>query len=295
MKSVSVVIIGAGPAGIATAIQLKRGGIDFVILEKEKIGGLLRSACYVENYPGFWKGISGPGLVNQLKKHLKKLEIKVQSECITNVKKEDHLFHITGQKHSYFAEYLVLATGTKPRQYQLPGDEIINSNTLVNEIIPLMSCHGKKILIVGAGDAAFDYALNLAPANDVVIINRSSMSPALQLLRERCRNNSSIEYLKETQIKKVRERKGKLQILCANAMGETTIIADYVLTAIGRVPCTNFLDDSLMSHLDKNKPVQNLFAVGDIQNGFLRQTSIAIGDGIKAAMIITGRMRSNRR
>ena len=65
-----VAIIGAGPSGIATAIQLKRYGIEPVILEKEEIGGVLKNANLVENYPGFPDGISGPELVKLFKKQV---------------------------------------------------------------------------------------------------------------------------------------------------------------------------------------------------------------------------------
>ena len=60
MNPDEVVIIGAGPAGITAAIQLKRYGIPFVLMEKNRAGGLLWNANLVENYPGFPAGVSGP-------------------------------------------------------------------------------------------------------------------------------------------------------------------------------------------------------------------------------------------
>ncbi|MBM3324354.1 MAG: hypothetical protein FJY66_01665, partial [Calditrichaeota bacterium] len=63
MRPKDVVIIGAGPAGIATSIQLKRYHIEPELLEQEEVGGLLRNANWVENYPGFPEGISGAALV----------------------------------------------------------------------------------------------------------------------------------------------------------------------------------------------------------------------------------------
>ena len=64
MKIESVAIIGAGPAGLSTALQLKRQGIKAVLFERDKVGGLLRNANLVENYPGFPGGLSGPKLVS---------------------------------------------------------------------------------------------------------------------------------------------------------------------------------------------------------------------------------------
>ena len=84
-----VTIIGAGPAGIATALQLKRYGITPIILEKNTIGGLLRNAHLVENYPGFPKGISGVNLVRLFRKHLERAAITIFPEEVINLDIED--------------------------------------------------------------------------------------------------------------------------------------------------------------------------------------------------------------
>src|SRR4030042_7192079 len=63
MQIEDIIIIGAGPAGLAAAIQLKRYGIRPLLFERAVVGGLLRNANLVENYPGFPRGITGPGLV----------------------------------------------------------------------------------------------------------------------------------------------------------------------------------------------------------------------------------------
>ena len=76
-KSTSVIIIGAGPAGIACAIQLKRYNIDSIVLEKDEIGGLLKNANLIENYLGFPNGISGKKLVQLINKQVRTSKINI--------------------------------------------------------------------------------------------------------------------------------------------------------------------------------------------------------------------------
>jgi thioredoxin reductase (NADPH) len=77
MEPEEVAIVGAGPAGMTAAIQLKRYGIPFVLLEKERIGGLLWNANLVENYPGFPAGVSGPKLVGLIEKQMERVGVEV--------------------------------------------------------------------------------------------------------------------------------------------------------------------------------------------------------------------------
>ena len=83
MKSAwKVAVIGAGPAGIACAVQLKRAGIIPMVFEQGRIGGLLNNAYRVENYPGFPEGISGPSLVRKFKKQMQQWHIRVIHESV---------------------------------------------------------------------------------------------------------------------------------------------------------------------------------------------------------------------
>ncbi len=90
----SVAIIGAGPAGIAAAIQLKRQSVPFTIFEQNEVGGLLRNANWIENYPGFPKGISGLNLIEQFQKHLNQWQIQVKTESVEAHKMHFEFFSI---------------------------------------------------------------------------------------------------------------------------------------------------------------------------------------------------------
>jgi len=116
LSDAEVAIIGAGPAGIAAAVQLKRYGIEPLVFEKGRIGGLLWNANLVENYPGFPEGISGPELVGKLEAQLRKASIDVIYEEVVRLEEG---FGLKTEGGSYTADIVVVASGTEPRRF--PG------------------------------------------------------------------------------------------------------------------------------------------------------------------------------
>ena len=114
MKVEPVMIIGAGPAGLTTAIQLKRYGIHPLLFEGEKVGGLLRNANLVENYPGFPKGVSGNKLVHLFTRQAENLHIDVTHEQVLELAYDQDLFQARTAQNVYLSRVAVIATGTKP-------------------------------------------------------------------------------------------------------------------------------------------------------------------------------------
>ena len=151
-----MVIIGAGPAGLSTAIQLKRYDIEPTLLEKEEIGGLLRNANLVENYPGFPSGVPGPELVKLFKKQLENAQIKVYFEKVLELDYKNGLFSIKTNQKKITCRIVVIASGTKPRKLSNLDLPTEIENHIFYEIYPLTQVTNKKIAIIGAGDAAFD-------------------------------------------------------------------------------------------------------------------------------------------
>ena len=167
MKTEKVAIIGAGPAGISTAIQLKRYGINPVLFEKGEVGGLLKNANLVENYPGFPEGISGLNLIELFKKQLKNLSLKIFYEEIKRLDYANNIFLLKTPEKLFYSSIVVIASGTKPKR---PTHFEISENAknkIFYEVYPLLKVKKKQIIIIGAGDAAFDYALNLAKNNKI--------------------------------------------------------------------------------------------------------------------------------
>ncbi|MBU1708243.1 FAD-dependent oxidoreductase, partial [bacterium] len=110
----NVVVIGAGPAGIATAIQLRRHGIEPVLFEQNSVGGLLRNANLVENYPGFPEGIAGPALVALFQQQLENAGVVVHNEKVLELEFREEAFFINTEHRTAQFPIAVIASGTIP-------------------------------------------------------------------------------------------------------------------------------------------------------------------------------------
>ncbi|MBU4444999.1 NAD(P)/FAD-dependent oxidoreductase [bacterium] len=281
-----VVIIGAGPAGLGTAIQLKRYGIEHILLEKEKVGGLLRNANLVENYPGFPEGIPGPELIKLFKRQIKNVWVKIQFEEVLELDNRKGVFIINTNQRTIISRFVVIASGTKPRKISSLNISKDFENRIFYEVYPLAQVANEKIAIIGSGDAAFDYALNLSKKNEVVILNRGSRVKCLPLLFERGIGNEKISYMENIQVKNIDCFDRYLVLTCYDTTGEREIYVSYLLVATGRDPCLDFLSENLIENLEKLQKSKVLHIIGDVKNDIYRQTAIAVGDGIKAAMEI---------
>jgi len=288
-----VAVIGAGPAGIAAAVQLKRYSIECLLFEKDRPGGLLKNARLVENYPGFPRGVTGPRLVTLLQEHLDVYKINVLNEEVETLEYqgEEKCFLISTPSAVYYSQNVVIASGTRPRELELV--ETLPPQLRKNvfyEVHPIVREKGKKILIIGAGDAAFDYALNLATGNNVIIANRGEQVKAFPLLVERATANHRITYYKNTAVNKIVQGNAKelLIILSTQSTHDVPqeIEADYLVCAIGRVPQTGFYTSSLIRVKEELKCQGIFYEIGDVINGIFRQAAIACGNGIQIAMKI---------
>lgn len=286
MRVAEISIIGAGPAGIATAVQLARAGFSPLVFEKSAIGGLLHEANFVENYPGFPNGIAGKELAKLLRRQFERFEIETVRCEVRDIGFGNGLFSIDTSAGDFAAKIVVIASGTVPKT---PEGIIFEENIeekLHRGINGLEDAEEERIAIIGAGDAAFDYALNLAKRNEVIVLCRSGAPKCLPLLFERAVANPKIEYYRDYRVVSV-SRKGE----CINIEGFTGalqmgILADHLVIAIGRVPAEEFLGVEIKKLKEELVKNGSLYFIGDVANGDFRQTAIAVGDGLRAAMSI---------
>lgn len=286
-RSEEVIIIGGGPAGISCAIQLKRCGIPPLIFDGESIGGMLRYANLVENYPGFPGGIKGAELVKRFKEQLKLEKLNCLHQKVLSLKYSHGQFEVKTGGSRFTSRFLVIATGTKPKLFK----DIVIEPSLVSSIS--YGIHGlqykknKHFVIVGAGDLAFDYSLSLGEYNKITILNRTVIPKCIPLLSERVKKHSNITYLKTAELAGVEmSGKNKLKILYISSKVNSVIVADRLIFAIGRVPNLDLVDSEFKKEFNLLMRSGRLFVIGDAANDHYRQSAIAAGDGIEAAMKI---------
>jgi len=278
-----VVVIGAGPCGLATALQLKRYGIEVVVFEKNRVGGLLNNADLVENYPGFPEGIGGVELVDLFARQASGFGVPIRFEEVLKVDLEGPIFRLDTSGGVCQARTVVVASGTKPIEFtdfQIPNAV---AGRVFYEVFPIREVKDKTIAVIGAGDAAFDYALNLSRHNEVTILNRGGQIKALPLLWQRARSNGRINYEENIELLRIDRVADGLRLECKDPTGERELRIDLLVFAIGRTAELGFLSEKVKS---VQKHSENLYICGDVVNGPFRQTAIAVGDGIKAAMSI---------
>ncbi len=291
-----VTIIGAGPAGIAAAIYLKRAGVDCIVLERKGIGGLLLNANMVENYPGFPEGLSGKELVKLLEKQINKWHVKVIKADVKRVVRKAGMFSLKTDKDEFQSRFLIVATGTRPKAIELKGSQMLEETKLFYELVKMPAVRkNSKYIIIGGGDAAFDYAINLAgQGGRVQIVFRGKRATCIPLLYERAVRNKNIRILPHTVPESIQERGERVVLKCNSESEESTLQGDFIIVACGREPNTKPLSTHLRfvaSGHDGGPESLNMFLVGDVRSESHRQVGISVGDGISAAMKIMDKLR----
>ena len=282
-------IIGCGPAGAGAAIQLKKFGIQPVVFERGIIGGLARNAWKINNYLGFPDGISGEMFCKLMKEHLRKFDIEIRHKEVKHLDYSDS-FTIETSKGCYSFDVVIVASGTKPKMspeiasfYRRP-EKGLKERTLF-EICPILSLSGKRIVVIGSGDVAFDYSINLATrGNDVFLLNCRNRERALGELKERAFSLPNISYERGIEIADLYPEEEGVIITYRNVNECIELHADYLVIATGREPNKNFYSSRLEEMEEKLLNDGLLHLVGDVGNKMYRQISIAMGDGVKAAM-----------
>ena len=290
-ERVSVVIVGAGPAGIAAGMFLKRAGVELLLLDEREPGGLLREANLVENYPGFPDGISGRELASLMTQQMEKLGVRLEKRFVTKVSPKDHSFVTETKTDTYESDAVIIATGTAPKKVEMEGAIELEGRRLFYGLASIETddIRDKRVLILGGGDAAFDYAINMSTRGNSVTIASRSTASCLPLLLERAEARG-IEIFEKCVSERMMESTDGVRVECARDDDKKVFEADIVIVAHGREPRVDMLPPELRERIDDSgeRPpmtgIEGLFVAGDVVRGIHRQAAIAAGDGVLAAM-----------
>jgi len=296
MTEVELIVVGGGPAGLTSAIYSARALIDTLVIEKMLPGGQPVLTTFIENYPGFPEGISGPELAERLEAQAGKFGAKIiTSQPVLNISRREEGFEIKTEMESFLGKAVIVATGTSPRKLNVPGEEEFTGRGVSYCAV----CDGafyrdRVVAVVGGGDSAMDESIYLTRfASKVFVIHRRNQLRAEKILQERAFSNPKISFIWDTVVQSIEgDRKVELLKLKNVKTGEISELkVDGIFVYIGSTPNSSMVKD--LVELDENgfiitdncmkTSVPGLFAAGDVRNTNFRQLATAIGDGAIAA------------
>ncbi|MBE0711238.1 MAG: FAD-dependent oxidoreductase, partial [Candidatus Aminicenantes bacterium] len=182
-----VVIVGAGPAGLAAALYTGRARLATVVLEKGVPGGQILLTDWVENYPGFPAGVRPFDLMQGFRKQAEIFGARIESDEVLGITKSGESFVLKGYQHEYEAKAVILALGSAYRRLGIPGEERLTGSG----VSYCATCDGaffagRDIAVVGGGDNALKEALFLTRfARTLTLIHRRDKFRGEKIYQER--------------------------------------------------------------------------------------------------------------
>lgn len=290
-----IIIIGAGPAGLAAAIYASRRKAKVVVFEAETVGGQITKTPLMENYPGI-PNISGPELAKRMQAQVEALGVEIKIERAVDIWKEGDGFVVKTEGATYNAKAIILATGIQQKRLGIKEEEkFIGRGVSYCAICDAPLFAGKTVAVVGGGDSAARAALLAADhANKVILIHRRDALRTEPLLQDRLLANKKIQV---NWNKVVESIKGENLIEGVTLRDTKTnekmdLPVEGIFVEVGGIP-TAVLARKLgietnergYVKVDKHQRtnINGFFAAGDITDFPLRQASTAVGEGATAA------------
>lgn len=292
-----IIIIGGGAAGMSAAIYAMRGGMKTLILEKLSCGGQAARTYEVDNYPGFWDAPTGPKLMEEFLKHVKKFGAEIRSEAVREIiDPAGEIKTVKTRRNTYETRAVILATGANPKKLGVPGEmELAGAGVSYCATCDGAFFKGLDTVVIGGGNTAIEDALYLAGfCEHVYIMNRSKRFRASKALMDKAYENPKITVYTDM-IAEAFEGNGRLErILAKNTeTGEKGFInASGVIVAIGIEP-DNTLAKScgvelcergfIKTDMYLSTNISGIYGAGDCRVSPLRQIVTAAADGAVAA------------
>lgn len=293
-----LVIVGAGPAGLAAAVYAARQKVSFVLISKN-VGGQTMLSSDVENYLGF-QLVSGVDLVKKFRDHIKEYKIDLrEGDGVKDIKKIKGGFKVITDKEEHDTRTVLIASGKQPRKLGVPGEEEFTGKGVTYCATCDAPLFAKKdVAVIGGGNAALDAALLAAKyANKVHVISINDKFIGEKSMINDVEKSDKINAVfnaKTTQIlgnvfvESIRfEADGK----------ENEVKAGGIFIEIGSIPSVEFdnlteknkwneivIQEDKKDYVSNQTSIKGIFAAGDVTDVPEKQIIVAAGEGVKAVL-----------
>lgn len=303
MEQFDVIIIGAGAAGLSAAQYTARSNLKTLVLDGEGSGGQALLIDSLENYPGFPESLTGEEFTERLESQARNFGALIKMRTVEELIRSRDEFSVRTDEETYSAPAVIIATGASHRHLEVAGEEEFRGRGVSYCATcdgPMFS--GKKILVVGGGDAACDEASFLSKLTDhVVMVHRRDRFRAQKAVADRVLNNPGIGVRFNTIVEEIYgspndfgiDAVSSVRLRESDKRGEERRYSeefDAVFIFIGSIPRTELApfaetDDTgyLITNDRMETTVPGLYAVGDVRTTPFRQLIVAAADGAVAA------------
>lgn len=291
------VIIGSGPAGYTAAIYAARADLKPLMFTGLQPGGQLTITTEVDNYPGYPDGVSGPQMMEDLRKQAERFGTEIRYELVTAVDFTGPVHKVTIHDKTVLADSVIIATGASAKWLGLESEQRLNGfGVSACAVCDGFFYKGQEVVIVGAGDTAAEEASYLAKlCTKVTMLIRKDEMRASKAMQHRVANTPNIEMLYNHETIEIMGEKGVegVKVLNNKTKEEYVIPCTGFFVAIGHKPNTDifkgWLDMDETGYLivkpgtSKTK-IEGVFASGDAADKVYRQAVTAAGTGCMAAL-----------
>ena len=298
-KSVDLIILGAGPAGLTAAIYAKRAGIDSLVIDETGMGGgQIVNTYEVDNYPGLLH-INGFEMGMKFKEHATELGAEFADEAVTKVSKDGDIIIVETASNTYNTKALIIATGATHKELGVKGEEDLRGMG----VSYCATCDGaffrnRVTAVVGGGDVALEDALFLSRiCSKVYLIHRRDEFRGAKILSDKVKETENIEILYDSRIKEINGEEQVESIAVENVKTNAVVNKEVngVFIAVGMKPMTELFKDVveldeagyIKAGEDGITATEGIFVAGDCRTKKLRQVITAASDGANAVTSVT--------
>jgi thioredoxin reductase (NADPH) len=297
-----VVMIGAGPAALTAAIYTTREDIETMLFERGVIGGLAAVTDWIDNYPGFPKGIAGLEFAEEIRQQAERFGANIELGEVTKIVDEGKYKKLETTSGDIYARAVLIATGSDYKKIGVPGEQ----EYYARGVHYCATCDGafyrdKHLVVVGGGNSAVQEAMFLTRfASKIDLLVRSDHMRASEVLQkeleEKHKDKITVHFNTTTDAILGEEGKVTKVVGTDKTTGKKVDFpTNGVFVFVGLSPNTQFLQSSkveldevglVKSNQRLETAVPGVFVAGDVRSGATMQIASATGEGAVAALHI---------